>query len=201
LGGLSTSHSSFRILASASPAGFGSLRDWLGAEHASLFFTLPLVPMSMAEEKSLLVAAGADQSLASVLVTFATKYRQSLEEEKTQRRRKLGTRALVRAAKYFAISTANLHALLCRALLTEFLPQTERMLIEGLLDDCNIKPRATPVCSAFSFLLVASDCFTVSFPSGGTRRFTRLFCSYYCEHQRRGRPRSDYNDSTFRSFP
>jgi von Willebrand factor A domain-containing protein 8 len=118
-----------------------------------MFFTLPLMPMRVSEENELLRAAGASSVVAETLVRFAGVYRKSLAEEPTPRRRRLGTRALVRIARRMAataittssIAGADLHALLSRAVLAEFLPATERMNLESLFEDCDIVPQATPV--------------------------------------------------------
>lgn len=61
--------------------------------------------------------------------------------------RKLGTRSLVRVARRLALypQDTDLQALLRRSLLGEFLPATEKMNLNALLEDSNIFKSTPPV--------------------------------------------------------
>ncbi|VDB87134.1 unnamed protein product [Peniophora sp. CBMAI 1063] len=146
--GLSTAHPSFRMVASAS--GSLPLRDWLTEEHANAFFPIPLVPMSRAEEITALQVAAptCPPAVLEKLLAFAVRYRSSLSADGDAaglRKRKLGTRALVRIARRVSIvgeeeGVREMYALIGRALLKEFLPATERMALEDMLAECGITP-------------------------------------------------------------
>lgn len=90
----------------------------------------------------------------SCLWEFARKYRTLGGDSSSnlQKSRRLGTRSLIRIASRMALSPtgssngsggSDLHGLLSRALLTEFLPLTTKELIRDLLSQCGIqKPGA-----------------------------------------------------------
>ncbi|KAH9931510.1 AAA domain-containing protein [Fomitopsis serialis] len=151
--GLSVAHPSFRMIATASKS--QPLTDWLNAEHANMFFTLPLLPMPRAEERAILSQTGCPLSAINALLEFADRYRArftggesaSSSTVHTQKNRKLGTRALVRICKRVARAREgedeDLRVLLERAVLKEFLPRTEAMCLEELLEECGI-PRKSP---------------------------------------------------------
>ncbi|EPT01986.1 hypothetical protein FOMPIDRAFT_1119374 [Fomitopsis schrenkii] len=150
--GLSVAHPSFRILATASKS--QPLNDWLTAEHANMFFTLPLLSMSRAEERTVLLQTGCLPSTADTLLDFADRYRSRFTGAdsgegsalRTQKNRKLGTRALVRICKRMARApdTEDMRVLLERAVLQEFLPRTEAMSLDELLEGCNIQRKSPP---------------------------------------------------------
>ncbi|TFY67028.1 hypothetical protein EVJ58_g1884 [Rhodofomes roseus] len=152
--GLSTAHPSFRIIATASKS--QPLNDWLNAEHANMFFTLPLLPMARKEESTVLSQTGCAPSTIDRLLGFADRYRArftgaesgSSSAMHTQKNRKLGTRALVRICKRMARARNgeedDLRALLARAVLKEFLPRTEAMSLDELLEECDIPRRSPP---------------------------------------------------------
>ncbi|KAF5377791.1 hypothetical protein D9757_008075 [Collybiopsis confluens] len=157
---LTTAHSSFRIISTASKS--LPLRDWLSDEHANMFFTIPSQPMALSEETSVLLRTQCDTSVVELLLGFAGKYRQrmgsgtSLDGSATgdtvgtssnssgaQKNRKLGTRTLVRISRRLAqfpqdASADSLRKILCHALLAEFLPTTERMVLEGILEEVGL---------------------------------------------------------------
>ena len=145
---LSVAHPSFRIISTASRS--ISLRDWLTYEHSNMFFPILGQPMDAEEESALLLATGCSPSVVSSLMTFATKYRESISAETTTKQRKLGTRALVRIARRIAQYpwSDDLHLLLSRALLAEFLPPVERMNLDLLLADAGVQ-RQTAYVSYF----------------------------------------------------
>ncbi|KZV72548.1 hypothetical protein PENSPDRAFT_674901 [Peniophora sp. CONT] len=148
--GLSYAHPAFRMITSAS--GSVPLRDWLTEEHANTFFPVPLVPMSRAEESTALRAAAPScpTSALDKLLDFAARYRSSLSTDGDAagfRKRKLGTRALVRIARRVSLvgeeeGGKEMYGLIGRALLKEFLPATEKMALEDMLADCGISPSA-----------------------------------------------------------
>ncbi|THU86941.1 hypothetical protein K435DRAFT_970118 [Dendrothele bispora CBS 962.96] len=138
-GELSVAHPSFRIVSTASKS--LPLKDWLTEEHCNMFFAIPSQPMSHAEESAILVSTGCSRDVVDLLQTFAEKYRKSISEDNVQKNRRLGTRSLVRIARRLAMfpdDRDELHGILGRTLLAEFLPAAERMNLEGLLEECDI---------------------------------------------------------------
>ncbi|KAI0315297.1 AAA domain-containing protein [Amylostereum chailletii] len=142
--GLSTTHASFRMISTSSKS--APLRDWLTDEHANMFFTVPALPMAPHEERDVLLHTGCSTQLVDTLLAFAEKYRASLSTDNMLKNRKLGTRALVRICRRLAKYPLgdDLHTLLSRTLLAEFLPTTERMNLDTLLEDSGIKTVLTP---------------------------------------------------------
>ncbi|KAJ4500247.1 AAA domain-containing protein [Lentinula lateritia] len=152
---LTIAHPSFRLFVTASKS--LQLRDWLSDEHANMFFTIPSRPMSSSEERTVLVNTGCDPAVVDLLLTFAEKYRQSMDigvssanvgnghnsSSAVQRNRKLGTRTLIRISKRVALfpqeaSQETLRKIFDHALLSEFLPTTERMVLNGLLEEVGL---------------------------------------------------------------
>ena len=151
---LSVTHPSFRVIGTASKS--LPLKDWLGDEHANMFFTLPLQPMLRAEERTVLLQTGCSPSTVDTLLDFADRYRARFtgadsgarSSLHTQKNRKLGTRALMRIARRVAQYPAaadDLHVLLSRAVLAEFLPATEAINLQNILEQTGIKKRTQPV--------------------------------------------------------
>ncbi|KAF7986115.1 hypothetical protein HWV62_41553 [Athelia sp. TMB] len=141
-GELSVAHPSFRLIATASKS--LPLKDWLSAEHANMFFPIAAQPMTASEESAVLAATGCPLSLISTLIPFANKYRESMSADTVQKNRKLGTRSLVRIARRVAAfpNDDDLHGLITRSLLAEFLPAVERMNLDELLEDAGIKKKS-----------------------------------------------------------
>ncbi|KAJ6597514.1 AAA domain-containing protein [Mycena vulgaris] len=142
-GELSVAHPSFRIITTASKS--LPLKDWLTAEHANMFFPVPAQPMEHEEERAILLATGCAERAAARMLAFAERYRASMSEDSVQKNRKLGTRSLVRIARRMAAvgeGEDDLHAILRRTLLLEFLPGVERMNVELLLDEAGLRREA-----------------------------------------------------------
>ena len=173
--GLSVAHPSFRILATASKS--QPLNDWLTAEHANMFFTLPLQPMPRAEERTVLLQTGCSPSTVDTLLDFADRYRARFtgadsgarSSLHTQKNRKLGTRALVRICRRMAQASdvEDLRILLERAVLKEFLPRTEAMSLDELFEECGVPRKSPPVrlstyqsdfCLTFAMLVLPVTC-------------------------------------------
>ena len=140
---LTICHPSFRIIATASKA--IPLKDWLTYEHANMFFTLPSLPMNEEEERKAVLSTGCPTEIIERLLAFAEKYRNALASDSVQKNRKFGTRAILRIAKRMAMVSQNgdgsdeeLNVLINRSILAEFLPTTERTVLETLLKECNI---------------------------------------------------------------
>ncbi|KZT28299.1 hypothetical protein NEOLEDRAFT_1129681 [Neolentinus lepideus HHB14362 ss-1] len=138
---LSSCHASFRIVVTASKS--QPLRDWLSDEHANMFFPIPVQPMSRKEESTLLLRTGCPQEVVKRLLDFASKYRESLSSDNTQKNRRLGTSSVLRIANRIAKFPwdQDLRAMINRSLLAEFLPAAERISLESLYDDCGL-PRS-----------------------------------------------------------
>ncbi|EEB86753.1 hypothetical protein MPER_16174, partial [Moniliophthora perniciosa FA553] len=71
----------------------------------------------------------------------------NISDDTPQKNRKLGTKSLLRIAKRlgkFPEDAKNLHLLLSRCLLAEFLPATERMSLEALFEDTGIRKLEPP---------------------------------------------------------
>ncbi|KAI0772733.1 AAA domain-containing protein [Trametes elegans] len=142
---LSVAHKSFRVMSTASKS--IPLKDWLSDEHANMFFAVAALPMGAAEEERILLQTGCPVAVARTLLAFAEKYRTGLASDGVQKNRKLGTRALVRIARRVARlpeDGADLHELLSRALLAEFLPATEAMALKNMFEECGISARTPP---------------------------------------------------------
>ncbi|KAI0752632.1 AAA domain-containing protein [Daedaleopsis nitida] len=142
---LSVAHPSFRVISTASKS--QPLKDWLSDEHANMFFTVPSQPMSHDEEAHLLLQTGCAAPVVETLLAFADRYRTSMTSDAVQKNRKLGTRALMRIARrvaQFPAAADDLHVLLTRAVLAEFLPATEAMNLQNILEQTGIKKRTQP---------------------------------------------------------
>ena len=113
-----------------------------------MFFTVPAQPMSHAEEAHILLQTGCAAPVVETLLRFADRYRTSMTSDAVQKNRKLGTRALMRIARRiakFPAAAEDLHVLLRRAVLAEFLPATETMNLQNIFEDTGIKKRTQPV--------------------------------------------------------
>ena len=110
--------------------------------------------MSTEEETNLLVQTGCNQQSVELLVNFAEKYRASMTSELVQKNRELGTRALVRIAKRLAKypNQGDLHTILSRTVLAEFLPAAERMRLDEIFEELAVK-RLTPPVSRIQYTL------------------------------------------------
>ncbi len=138
---LSTANPAFRVISTSSKS--IPLRDWLSDEHGNMFFTIPTQPMDEPEEARILSATNCPSSIIGALLTFANKYRASVSAESVQKSRKLGTRSLVRIAKRVAAFPwdDDIHAMLSRAVLADFLPPTERTTLQLMLEESGIRRR------------------------------------------------------------
>ncbi|OBZ76548.1 von Willebrand factor A domain-containing protein 8 [Grifola frondosa] len=142
-GELSVTHPSFRIISTASKS--LPLKDWLSDEQANMFFPIAAQPMSREEEYSILKQTGCPAEILETLLTFADKYRSGMTSDTVQKNRKLGTRSLVRIARRVARFPGDndLHSLLSRSILAEFLPATEAMNLDNLFEETGIR-KQTP---------------------------------------------------------
>ncbi|KLO18907.1 hypothetical protein SCHPADRAFT_935748 [Schizopora paradoxa] len=131
----------FRVISTSSKS--IPLRDWLTVEHSNMFFAIPTQPMDEAEEARILSATDCPAATIGALLKFANKYRTSVSAESVQKSRKLGTRSLVRIAKRVAAYSwdDDIYAMLCRAVLADFLPPTERMTLQEMLEEAGIRRR------------------------------------------------------------
>lgn len=148
-GELSVVRPSFRVISTASKS--QPLKDWLSDEHANMFFPIPSQPMDRKEEADILLSTGCPSPLVEVLVSFAEKYRKSISADNILKNRKLGTRSLVRIAHRLAMfpHDNDLNSIISRTLLAEFLPASERMNLDTLLEEVNIEMKTPPVCPWF----------------------------------------------------
>ena len=101
--------------------------------------------MSEEEERKAVLSTGCPTGIIERLLAFAEKYRNALASDSVQKNRKFGTRAILRIAKRMAMVSQNgdgsdeeLNVLINRSILAEFLPTTERTVLETLLKECNI---------------------------------------------------------------
>lgn len=107
-----------------------------------MFFPVPAQPMGREEEAALLLRTGCLPTHVDVLLGFATAYRTRMAPaDGALRVRRLGTRALLRIARRLARFSWDLdvRTMLERALLTEFLPATEKVGVEELLEENGFK--------------------------------------------------------------
>ena len=118
-----------------------------------MFFPVPSQPMDAEEEAAILLETSCPREMVDTLLMFADKYRRSMSSEAAQKSRKLGTRSLVRIARRFARfpSDVDLHSVISRSLLAEFLPATEQISLNNLLDESGIRKRVTLVSNGISF--------------------------------------------------
>ena len=112
-----------------------------------MFLPLPAQPMGRSEEGALLLRTGCPPANVDALLRFASTYRtRMVPSEGALRVRRLGTRALLRIARRLARFPwdQDTRRMLERALLTEFLPATEKAGVDELLEDAGIK-KISPV--------------------------------------------------------
>jgi len=154
---LSVVHPSFRVISTASKS--QPLKDWLSDEHANMFFCIPSQPMDRREESDILLSTGCPPPVVETLLSFAEKYRQSISVDNILKNRKLGTRSLVRIGRRLAMfpQDDNLHMILCQSLLAEFLPVSDRMNLETLLEEATIEREIPPVRSSKIVCRVTHD--------------------------------------------
>ena len=112
-----------------------------------MFFTLPSQPMNQEEEWNAVLSTGCPEEIVERLLDFAGRYRNTLASDSVQKSRKFGTRAILRIAKRMAMAPQNgdgsddeLHMLINRSILAEFLPTTERSALDILLKETGISP-------------------------------------------------------------
>ncbi|KAJ8082257.1 hypothetical protein PM082_008104 [Marasmius tenuissimus] len=144
-GELSVAHPSFRIISTASKS--LPLKDWLSDEHCNMFFPIHGQPMDEQEEGAILLSSGCSPQTLDQLLAFAERYRRTFSDDNIQKNRRLGTRSLLRIARrlaQFPDDARDLHTLLSRCLLAEFLPATERMNLETLLEETGVKKVVPP---------------------------------------------------------
>ena len=112
-----------------------------------MFFTIPSQPMDSQEESAILSATGCSQHYIDTLLTFAEKYRSSMSPDNVLKNRKLGTRSLIRIARRLALypQDNDIYHIIQRSLLAEFLPATEKMNLNTLLEDSNIFKQTSQV--------------------------------------------------------
>lgn len=150
MGKLTTLDPSFRIVATTA----ASKPDWLNEEASTMFGFVQPSPMSAVEERQVIEArSGCPKEHLDVLLAFAARYR-TLSRDATlglSKSRRLGTRALIRMAARitrFPDST-DIHALVTRNLLVDFLPRTTKELVHRVLDESGLRPRGAE--GAFQF--------------------------------------------------
>ncbi|KAJ7216377.1 AAA domain-containing protein [Mycena pura] len=176
-GELSVAHPAFRVIATASRA--LPLKDWLSAEHANMFFPVHAQPMERAEEHVILLATGCAAQGVEAMLAFAERYRARVSDDGGQKRRRLGTRALVRAARQMAVDQdaegtgGDPRALLSRALLCEFLSAAERMDVDVLFDEAGLA-RVAPAFHPSPFVQDDALVFPGASTSGGPSSATRI---------------------------
>jgi hypothetical protein len=121
-----------------------------------MFFPVPAQPMGRSEEAALLLRTGCPLTQVNMLLDFAAAYRTRMAPaDGALRVRRLGTRALLRIARRLARFSWDLdvRSMLERALLTEFLPATEKAGIEELLEASGIKKVSPAVRALLAFAM------------------------------------------------
>jgi hypothetical protein len=107
-----------------------------------MFFPVPAQSMGRSEEAALLLRTGFLSAHVDALLGFAAAYRTRMAPaDGALRVRRLETRALLRIARRLArfLRDLDVRSMLERALLTEFLPTTEKAGVEELLEVSGIK--------------------------------------------------------------
>ncbi|KDN48209.1 hypothetical protein K437DRAFT_245730 [Tilletiaria anomala UBC 951] len=129
---------SFRIVATAAAA----KADWLDEEAGTLFGFVQPSPMQPAEEREVIrQRTHCGKEALDKLLEFAERYRQISANPNLllQKSRRLGTRQLIRAAKRMAkYPDSDLHNLISRSLLVDFLPKAVREIVRDALAQCHI---------------------------------------------------------------
>lgn len=149
-GKLTTIDPGFRIVATTA----ASKPDWLNEEASTMFGFVQPNPMSAAEERSVIEKrTGCPPKLLDALLEFSGRYR-TLSRDPTlglAKSRRLGTRALIRMAARLAKypDSTDIHALVVRNLLVDFLPRTTKELVQRVLDESGLHPRGAE--GAFQF--------------------------------------------------
>ncbi|GAA6009045.1 hypothetical protein JCM11491_005725 [Sporobolomyces phaffii] len=124
-------HPSFRIITTSSKS--TPPTEWLSDELTANLTSLVSSPMSMDEERELLLSTGCLPELVERMETFATRYR-VLTSTPGNKSRRLGTRSLIRMAKRLAsFPDEDLRGMIERTLLVQFLPITEQEQIHDLM--------------------------------------------------------------------
>jgi hypothetical protein len=140
-----STHQSARIITTASKS--LSLTTWLTAEHVNAFFTIPLQPMDLYEEETILAGTGCSHDIIRDILAFSQLYRGQNVDQDVTKRRKLGTRTLLRIARHMKqIPTDFLTDLFDNALHLTSLPEVERSKIEALYADVGLEKRPPTVC-------------------------------------------------------
>lgn len=111
--------------------------------------------MDAQEESAVLSATGCSQHHVDALLIFAEKYRSSMSADNALKNRKLGTRSLVRIARRLALYPwdNDIYYIIQRSLLAEFLPATEKMNLNTILEDSNIFKQTSQVRFLLAVLL------------------------------------------------
>ena len=133
----------FRLVASAPNAS----ASWFSEDVATLFATLPALAMDEAEERALVAArTRCEPARLERLFEFARRYRAESADANVglHKARRLGTRQLLRiAARLAHWPDSDVHALLWRNQLVDFLPRTVRELVADMLAQCGIVAHGT----------------------------------------------------------
>ncbi|GAA6044030.1 hypothetical protein JCM8097_004313 [Rhodosporidiobolus ruineniae] len=128
---------SFRIITTSTKA--TSPSTWLTEDLASNLTALPTFPMSPSEERALLLSTSCPPTLVDQLELFSTRYRE-LTAATGSKSRRLGTASMVRIARRLArFPSEPLRLLLERALLVDFLPNTEREAVASLMHEVGLE--------------------------------------------------------------
>ncbi|WFD33517.1 hypothetical protein MCUN1_000330 [Malassezia cuniculi] len=141
-GGLTSLARRFRLVASAPTA-----TKWLSEDVAAMFATVTSPPMDAQEERHLVLArSGCAPERLEPVFEFAKRYRAACADPGVglHKARRLGTRQLIRVATRMArFARTDVHAVLWRGQLVDFLPRTVREIVASLLRDCGIVPHGT----------------------------------------------------------
>lgn len=131
---------SFRLVATAAAA----KGDWLDEESSTMFGFVQPNPMNPGEEAQVIAGrTGCPLESLEPLLEFAAHYRRLSSDPNLSlsKSRRLGTRQLLRMAHRLAqFPETDLHWLITRSLLVEFLPKAVRMVVLDLLRQNGINP-------------------------------------------------------------
>ena len=135
-------HQSFRIIALARPKPFTARGKWLNPEILSMFSFLPIRPMNIEEEETVLhtlfPSLGADQIQA--IAEFAQSLRSEKDETIQEVARNFSTRQLIRIAKRLVkFPNEDLFSTIMKISLFKFLPNLARDTLTNFLSKHNIK--------------------------------------------------------------
>ncbi|KAJ2997148.1 von Willebrand factor A domain-containing protein 8 [Globomyces sp. JEL0801] len=140
-------HPSFRIVAIARPNQMGSKGNWLNQEILSLFSFVVMRPMSIAEEKEVMLSLfpHLSKDIIDTLTSLAHSLRIEKDETLSMLASNLSTRQLLRIGRRLSVyPKESLHDSILKVSLSRFLPSLAREALDSYLLRFKIQPSNPP---------------------------------------------------------